>query len=202
MTLMRCGGLATIFALLVTAAVLLAPAVTLASARGGEAEPLDIAQTLWSMGIKIVNFALLAFILVKFLSKPLADYLSARAEAIRKNLGDLETEKSSREKAVEVCEQRLKGIDEEIGRIKAEAHLEMGKEKEQALAEAHRTAQEIIHHTQDTIKQEFAKAKTDLHAEAVALSLELAEGLIKKNLNDRDHRRLAEEYILKIAKEQ
>ncbi len=189
------------FKALATAGALLAmPALLRASEEAGEAAGIG-PKDYWTMGIKIFDFAILVFILVRFLAKPLADYVSTRAAAIRSRLENLQAKKVAAVEAEETFAKRLTGIEDEIIRLKKSARLEMEKEKEEVLAEARRVAQEIIQHAREKVKQEFAKARADLHQEAVHLSLELAEGLIVKHLDDKDQRRFAEEYIRNIGRQ-
>jgi len=47
----------------------------------------------------------------------------------------------------------------------------------------------------DTIRQEVARARDDLHREAARLSTELAEEIIRKNVNDDDRKRLVDGYL-------
>ncbi len=176
-------------------------AVPLAASEAGGQEEGAFQRNALEMFIKIVNFAILVFILVKFLAKPLAAYLSARAEAIRTGLEDLRQRRKAEEDSLAEYRRRLENFEEEINKVREAAKLEMDKEREQVLAEAHKAAQEIVHHTQDTVKREFANARADLFDEAARLSLELAEAMIKKNISDKDQVRLAEEYIEKIGGE-
>lgn len=181
---------------LVAAVIILFPAVLMASeeAHGGGWQ-----KNALEMSIKIVDFAILAYFLIKFLRKPVSNYLAARADAIKSSIDELHKEKLSLKEIIDNYNEKIGNIDEEISRIKQEAHLEVEKERDLVLAEARKTADDLLKHAQETIRREFAKAKSDLYSEAVNLSLELSESLITKNINSKDQNRLAEEYINKIS---
>jgi F-type H+-transporting ATPase subunit b len=174
---------------------LLSPAVALAVGGGGGHQKLPLDTILWNMGVKILDFIVVIFVLYRVLAKPMAGYFQARAEAIRNNLDDLQSRRATADAAAAEYEDKTRNIDAEIERIRREARLEMDREKEKVLSEAHRTAQELIRHAEDTIKREFAKARADLHAEAARLSLEEAEKLITSSITDKDQVHFADDYI-------
>ncbi len=188
---------ARLFTAAMTAAILLLPVTLRASSEGGHGGGPSL---LLDMIIRVINFSILAFLLVKFLSKPIADFFSARSETIRGRLDTLKAERNEARSVLQEYTEKYETIEEEIARAKTEATEEMEMERKKILEEAGRTAEDIVHHAQETIKQEMIKAKAELHAEAVDLSLDLAEGLIHKNITDEDQRRFAEEYIRRIGK--
>ena len=50
------------------------------------------------------------------------------------------------------------------------------------------------------IQQEVRRAKVELRDETVTLSLTAAERLLRRNLTEEDHRRLAEQYIEELGR--
>jgi F-type H+-transporting ATPase subunit b len=173
------------------------PLVSLASSEaGGHADP---SETYWIMGIKILDFVVVAYLLYRFLSKPLVNYLRERAESWRMKVSDLEQRRRSEEEALREYRTRLEAIDREVETLRQEARQEMAAERERVLAEAHLAAQELLRHTQDTIKREFAKAKADLQQEAVTLAVSLATEMLTKDITAKDQRRFADDYISRIG---
>jgi len=161
----------------------------------------DGPSQVWSMIVKVINFAILAFLLVKYLSKPIADFFETRSKTLKNKLETMQRERDEARRVLQEYTERHGKIEEEIQLAKNEAAGEMEKERQKLLEEAGKTAEEVLGHARETIQREMIKAKSELHTEAVDLSLELAEGLILKNIDDRDHKRFAEDYIRRIVEE-
>ena len=53
--------------------------------------------------------------------------------------------------------------------------------------------------TQARIEQEFKKASNQLRAEAVKLSVEMAEELLKRNITAADHEVMVKDYLDKVV---
>jgi len=183
---------------LMAAVVILLPLHLPAAAEGGhEGGP----SQLLSMVIKVINFSILAFLLVKFLSKPISNYFETRSETLRARLETLQRERDEARLVLQTYTEKHEKIEDEIRIAKDQAAADMDKERQKVIHEAGQTAEDILGHARETIQREMIKAKSELHAEAVDLSLELAEGLIRKNIDDQDHRRFAEDYIKRLSEE-
>lgn len=50
------------------------------------------------------------------------------------------------------------------------------------------------------MEQEFKKASRELRVEAVRLSTQMAEELLRKNIRENDHEALVKDYIEKVVK--
>jgi F-type H+-transporting ATPase subunit b len=185
-------------AVVVAAAVLILPIHLPAAAEGGHDEgPSQLLQ----MIIKIINFSILAFLLVKYLSKPITSFFETRSETLKAKLETMQQERDEARRVLQTYTEKHEKIEEKIKTAKAQAAEDMEKERQKVLDEAEQAAEEILGHARETIQREMIKAKSELHAEAVDLSLELAEGLIRKNIDNQDHRRFAEDYIERLTEE-
>jgi F-type H+-transporting ATPase subunit b len=73
-------------------------------------------------------------------------------------------------------------------------------ERERALLiEEGRTASErIAQHARDTIRQEVAKARADLHREAAQLAVQLATAKVKAQITAADQQRILDEYAASL----
>ncbi|MDP2993281.1 MAG: ATP synthase F0 subunit B, partial [Deltaproteobacteria bacterium] len=79
-------------------------------------------------------------------------------------------------------------------------YIEQGEaEKKRIIEDAEKAAESIRKQAQFAVEQEMKRAKRALSAEAAELSVKLAEDIIKKNLNESDHRKLINEYIAKVV---
>ena len=194
-----------IFKITLTVVVLLALAgIAYAStgAEGGHGEgslsPAKLKDLLW----RTLNFAVLLIVLVKFLSKPIANGLRARQQSIKEQFDDLEARKAEADKAYKTYEEKLAAIEQEVNEI-IQTAIEQGEaEKERIIEEANRAASDIKRQAEMAIQQELAEAKLQLREQVANQAVVMAEGLIRKNLQEADQVKLIEDYLSKVGRVQ
>ena len=146
-----------------------------------------------------LNFSLLAFLLVKFLRKPITGALTGRTESIRSAFEELEAKRAEAERNYAEYERKLSNMDAEAERI-LKNFIDQGQvEKEKIIAQAHDAAERIKAQAEFYVDQELAKAKTELQSEVANMAVKMAEELIRKELNEQDHHRLISEYLERVV---
>lgn len=150
-------------------------------------------------GWRVMNFAALMFILIKFLKKPLADGLKGRQQKIAAEFEDLETRRADAEREYKEYEGKLSGIDEEL-KAMVQTAIEQGqKEKERIIEEANKAAENIKRQAEMAVQNEISEAKRRLKVDIAEQAAAMAEEIIKKNLQDADQDKLVEEYLTKVG---
>lgn len=162
---------------------------------GGPLSP----EKLKDFGWRVMNFAALMIILIKFLKKPLADGLKNRREGIRAEFEDLEARRGESEREYKEYEGKLAGIDDELKDMVEKAIAQGQKEKERIIEEAERAAESIQRQAEMAVQNEIAEAKRRLKAEIVEQAAVMAEEILKKNLQDADQDKLVEDYLTKVG---
>ncbi|MDD5153791.1 MAG: F0F1 ATP synthase subunit B [Desulfovibrionales bacterium] len=153
----------------------------------------------WDLVWRTMNFTILAAVLFKVLKKPVSNLLSGRQASIKDNFDELDVKKSEAEKRYAEYERKLSTIEQEAKKVIQE-YIEQGEaEKKRIIEDAEKTAESIKKQAQFAVEQEMKRAKLVLSAEAAELSVKLAEDLIKRNLNESDHKKLIDEYIAKVV---
>lgn len=185
-----------IFCLMI-AFVLLSWTLALAAEAEGEGGGGFVKEWLW----KIVNFAILAGILVYFARKPFKNYLEARTAGIQKSLDDARTAKELAEQALKEVQERLRLKDQELAEILANATNSGEAERDALVREAERMSQKILEHARSNIDFELNKARDAIKAEAVELAMGLAERRLREKLTPEEQRKLLEESITSLEKQ-
>ncbi|NOY52767.1 MAG: F0F1 ATP synthase subunit B [Deltaproteobacteria bacterium] len=144
---------------------------------------------------RVVNFAVLAILLYKFLAQPMRDFFAGRREAILKSLEEAKKSKEEAEAKYRELSDRLANRDEEFADIRKKAIENAEKLKERLIAEAHEKAKRMEEKAKESIEQEMKKARETLKREAVELALKLSEEKLVQELTPGDHRRFMDEYI-------
>jgi len=148
---------------------------------------------------RTLNFAALMVILVKFLSKPLANALSGRRMAIMTLFEDLNERRAEVERTYNEYEAKLGRIDEEVRSIIDTAKAQAEAEREKIIAEANRAAEDIKRKAEIAVQNELANARKSLRAEIAEEAAVKAEEIIRRNLGPEDQARLVEDYLEKVG---
>jgi F-type H+-transporting ATPase subunit b len=148
---------------------------------------------------RVMNFAVLAIVLVYLLRKPLSQALSSRINGIKVELEDLEARKDEAEKKLAEYNEKLAQLEKEAEAI-VEDYIKQGHEaRERILKEAESSAEKLKTQARRNIEYEFEQAKLKLQAEIFETSLEKAEDIIKRKFSEDDQDRIVDEYLKKVV---
>jgi F-type H+-transporting ATPase subunit b len=153
----------------------------------------------WDLLWRTLNFAVLLIVLIKVLSKPLANGLRARQQSIKEQFTDLEERKAEADMAYKTYEEKLASIDQEVSDIVQSAIAQGEAEKERIIEEATRAAADIKRQAEMAIQHELAAAKLRLREEVATQAAVMAEDLIRKNLQEADQVKFIENYLAKVG---
>jgi F-type H+-transporting ATPase subunit b len=148
---------------------------------------------------RLVNFVIIAAVVVYFTRKPIRDLFKNRSAEIAKAMQE---SKETRERAVAALtemERKIKDLESETAKLIADAQARGEKDKQALIEEGKKAAQDIQAQTKQGIDLEVMKAKVVLATEAARLSLDLAEGKIKDKIGRPDQDRIVKEYISKVG---
>ena len=155
------------------------------------ANPANLKAGLWALGI----FLVLLFVLRKFAWGPIVAGLAAREERITESLEKAaEIEKATRELA-ETNKKMLEAAQREAQGIIAESRLSAKTAADEILAKAQSEIGDQRERAKREIALESDKARAELRAAAVELTLSAAAKLIGRSMSGDDQRRLAEQAL-------
>lgn len=147
---------------------------------------------------KLLNFAILVFVLVWFARKPLKDYLRKRTEVIEKTLKEATEARELAQKALTEVEERLKLKDKEIEEILSRSQSTATNEKELLMKQGEQMREKILEQAKNNIDYELRLAKESIKAEAAGIALDLAEKKLKEKLTKEEQIRLIEESLKRM----
>src|SRR5499426_3147367 len=158
----------------------LLPALAFAS-EGGESGLISLDK---SLIIQAVNFAILLVLLTRLLYKPLMAKMDERTKAIQRSLDEAQEARAQAQKERDEFAAKIQAANAEAQRIRAEALKEAADEQRRLMDAAKAEAARLV-----------ASARQDLRREVADLAIAVSERLIKKSLNDADHRRIVDDAI-------
>ncbi len=144
---------------------------------------------------RIVNFAILATVLVLVLRKPLADFLNAKTAQIRQELSDARTWEKNAEVERERAEELLARLDSEVQKAKEEAARAAEAEKARIVKTAEQEAARLRAVAKKEIEAEVDAGRRRLFARATELSVDLAHKKIESSMTDTDRNRLVDRSV-------
>jgi len=172
--------------------------LTTAFASGGETggqEGPNWSNFFW----RSINFLVLGGGLYWLLAKKVKEFFAGRRDGIRTALAEAEIAREAAEKKFRDYSAKLDKATGEIEQIGEMIRSQGLSEKEQIITEARKVADKMKEDTQTRIEQEFNKASQQLRNEAVRLSTQMAEELLKKHIQTADHEAMVRDYIAKVV---
>lgn len=148
---------------------------------------------------RLVNFAIIAGVVVYFMRKPVRDFFANRTAEIAKAMQESKEARERATAALAEMERKVKDMRAEADRMIADAQERGEKDRRALVEEGKKIAQDVQDQVREGVAVEVEKAKTALAAEAALLSLDLAEGRIKDKIGAQDHERIVKEYIAKVG---
>ena len=148
---------------------------------------------------RLVNFAIIAGVVVYFSRKPIRDFFQNRSVEIAKAMQE---SKETRERALAALaemERKIKDLEAETNRLIEDARARGEKDKQALIEEGRKMVTDIDAQVKQGVELEVQKAKSSLQAEASTLAVDLAERTIKEKIGPKDHERIVKEYITKVG---
>lgn len=144
---------------------------------------------------QIINFAILLFLLQRFLYKPILNILQERRERIRESLAEAERVREEAERQRQEYERELARQRQESQEQIQRAMKASEEAREQIIAEARREAEEIKARAREEIEYERRQALDQLRTQVADLAILAARKVLDGALDEQTHRRLIQEFI-------
>ena len=146
----------------------------------------------------LANFAILLFVLNKFLRAPLTEYLAGRSSQIRKDLVEAaELNKTATAQLADV-ERKLQALPGELDALKSRGAEEIVAEEERIASAAAADRARLLTQTKREIEVRLQAAQRELSDHAATLALQLAEQKLATEMTAADHARLVDRYVTQV----
>ncbi len=168
-------------------------------ASGGGAPGAETGPNWVNFFWRALNFLVLAGVLYWFLAKKAKEFFTGRREGIRTALAEAVTAREEAEKKFQEYSAKLDkatGEIEEIGQMIRSQGLS---EKARIIEDARKAAEKMKEDTRLRMEQEFNKAAQQLRTEAVRLSTQMAEELLRRHIRAADHEAMVNDSIEKVV---
>jgi F-type H+-transporting ATPase subunit b len=168
---------------------------TLLAAGGGTFTDVNLATVIWAW----VSFLVTLFALKKVAWPMLAAKMEEREVRIAEGLKKAEEAEKRAQELMTKQEQILEEARKEAQKFIADSRVAAENAKNDAVAAAQKEIEAQRERAKKEIGLERAHAVEDLKRAAVELTLEASARLLKREMRDEDHRRLAREVIDEVV---
>jgi F-type H+-transporting ATPase subunit b len=158
---------------------------------GGESAEGSLINFWW----RILNFTVLAVVLYKLSAKAIMNFFIGSRESIKASLEEATAAKEEAEKRLREHSERLDKATAEIQDIADMIKAQGLAEKEKIIEEAKRTAEKIKEDSKAGMEQEYKRVLNQLRTEATELSVTMAEEILKKNIKEKDHENMINDFL-------
>ncbi len=148
---------------------------------------------------RVVNMIVLVGFLYWLLAQKIKEFFVGRQEGIKSSLEQAMIAKEEAEQKYKEYTDKLEKATEEIAGISNMIRAQGLAEKERIIEDARKVAEKMKEDTQARVEQELKLAGNLLRAEAVKLSVEMAEQLLKRSVTAADHDAMVKDYLDKVV---
>jgi F-type H+-transporting ATPase subunit b len=135
---------------------------------------------LWTIGLQAVNVLVLAWLLSRFLFRPIAGIIAARRQAADAMLAEADAARAKVAAEVSALAQQRQGIADEKERMLAAAREAAQGERDSILRQANAAVAKLRAAAEDAIGQERQAAEDALQRDAAELALTIAGRLLDR----------------------
>ncbi len=147
------------------------------------------------LGALLINSAILFFLRIKLGGPKIAAGLIERKKRVASGIEAAAAMKTEAEGQLEFYEEKLRKLDQEIENIRTQMREQAEAERRRILAEAKSEREQLERDAHVLVQQELKVARQELFQEVVAQAVRSAEETIKKQVNEADQQRLADDFL-------
>jgi len=148
----------------------------------------------------LIIFSLFAFVIAKFAIGPLTQAVAAREAVLREALETAQADRAEAQRLLAEQKAQLDAARAEGQKYIADGRAVAEQMRADMLAETKTQQDELLARARRDIEAEKAKAISELRREAIDLALAGAGKLIDKNLDDATNRKLVEDFLVSVGK--
>ncbi|MGD2100289.1 MAG: ATP synthase F0 subunit B [Desulfobacterales bacterium] len=152
-------------------------------------------RSVFDLVMRWLNFAIIAFFLIKFGRKPIKDFLENRREEIDYQIKKFEQQKQAVDEKVQEVTEQLNDSIARFKKIKQRIIEDGEKKKQQIIEDARQESQMLLQATQRRIENQIVEAKNLIRSELIDAAVALAEKRLPDEITAADEQKLIERYM-------
>jgi F-type H+-transporting ATPase subunit b len=156
-------------------------------------------RSIFDLVMRWVNFAILAFILIKYAKTPLKNFLGEKRQEIARQINTIEQEKETAEHKIKETLKVLEDSKIRFAKMKQRVIEDGEKKKEKIIAEARQESQILMESTRKKIDNQFLEAQNAFKSELVEITINLAMERLPAEITEADNQKWVNAFLASIA---
>ena len=153
----------------------------------------------WTFLAQICNLMIQLFIFKKFLLKPIRQVIADRKAKADSEIADAQKLRTEAEAMKAEYEQNLQNAHTEANQIVAAAQKTATARSEEIVGEARAQAAALKQKAEADIAQERKKAVNEVKDEIGGIAMEIASKVVEREISEKDHKDLIDEFIKNVG---
>ena len=153
----------------------------------------------WTFIAQICNLFIQMYLIKRFLFKPINEMLEKRRAAADAEITDAEAAKKEANAIKEEYEQNMQEAKAKANEILESARKTATLQSEKIVKEASEQAAALKNKAEKEIAQEKKKAVNEVKGEIGGIAMDIAEKVIEREINEKDHEKLIDEFISNVG---
>lgn len=153
----------------------------------------------WTLIAQILNLFIQAYLIKRFLFKPINEVLAKRKAMADAEIADAKKDREEAAAMKAEYEKDMAQAREKASDILATAQKTASVQGEQILKDAKAQATAVKIKAVQEIEQEKKKAVTEIRDEIGTIAMDIAGKVIEREINEDDHRKLIDEFIANVG---
>ena len=147
---------------------------------------------------RAANFAILVFLLLRFLKAPIAAYLASRSTQIRQDLVTAADMRATATAQLAEIEKKMQALPAELDALKRQGAEDVRAEQGRIARAAEDERVRLLEQTRREIDMRLRIARRELTEHAARLAVSVAEQRIKRSITPDDQMRLVDRYASQL----
>jgi F-type H+-transporting ATPase subunit b len=188
-----------VLSLALAASLFLFTGAGLAAEHGGGGGEHHASLDLKTLGLQLLNFGILLFILVKFGGGAINKALQQRHDQLKADLDEANRIRTAAETKFKAQEKRLANLEQELAAMRAAIVQDAENEKARIVAAAQEKAQRIQQETTFQLQQQVKEAEARFRLEVAQAASRVADELLRKSVTPSDEQRLSQTFVAELG---
>ena len=155
----------------------------------------------WTFIAQILNLLIQAALFKKFLFKPVQKIIRERQEQVNKIYDDAAKTQSDADADRATYEKLLSDARDEAAQVVRDATATAQQRGDEIVRQAQQEASRLKDKAEADIAQERKKARNEVKNEISGIAMAIASKVVEREIDEKDHRALVEEFIEKMGEE-
>jgi F-type H+-transporting ATPase subunit b len=148
-----------------------------------------------------INFIVLAIVLYVVLSKILPRALQDHRHHIQQAIEEAKASRATAERLLRENQQKTANLQQELNQLQEQAAQERAELARRMEVEAQQLATRIVTQARLEVERATERARQSLREEAAALTVQIAEDILRREVRDEDNQAIIRRYIARIGEQ-